>query len=192
MDEISELYRLGLIRFGEFKLSSGGKSTFYINLRDLPSFPDLFEKIMNMAIEKIDPTSFDFVCGIATGGIPLAAYIAFKLRTPFGYVRIEKKTHGIEGYVAGRAKGRRILLVDDVTTTGASLLRSANILEPSGGKLSCILVIVVRDLNVVDLFEKRGVRFAYLYYAGDIISHLFNQGLITRDVYDAAMRELKK
>ena len=155
MDEISELYRLGLIRFGEFKLSSGGKSTFYINLRDLPSFPDLFEKIMGMAIEIIDPTSFDFVCGIATGGIPLAAYIAFKLRMPFGYVRIEKKTHGIEGYVAGRTEGRRILLVDDVTTTGASLLRSTNILEPSGGKLSCILVIVVRNLNVVDLFKKK-------------------------------------
>jgi len=192
MDEVLELYRLGLIRFGEFKLSSGKKSTFYINLRDLPSFPDLFEKIMNMAIEKIDPTSFDFVCGIATGGIPLAAYIAFKLRMPFGYVRIEKKTHGIEGYVAGRTEGRRILLVDDVTTTGASLLRSTNILEPSGGKLSCILVIVVRNLNVVDLFKKRGVRFAYLYYAGDIIDYLFNQGLITKNMYDVATSELKK
>jgi len=192
MDEVLELYRLGLIRFGEFKLSSGKKSTFYINLRDLPSFPDLFEKIMNIAIEKIDPTSFDFVCGIATGGIPLAAYIAFKLRMPFGYVRIEKKTHGIEGYVAGRTEGRRILLVDDVTTTGASLLRSTNILEPSGGKLSCILVIVVRNLNVVDLFKKRGVRFAYLYYAGDIIDYLFNQGLITKNMYDVATSELKK
>ncbi|MEX0568312.1 MAG: orotate phosphoribosyltransferase [Candidatus Njordarchaeota archaeon] len=187
---IRRLYELGMIKFGDFKLSSGKKSSFYINLRELPSYPDLFHDIMNIVLEKIREISFDVICGIATGGIPFASYLAFSLKKPLVYVRKSPKNHGLKDMIVGRVNKRRVLLIDDVATTGGSLIRAINILRASGANIDSTYVIVLRSDRAIDLLKTQSVNLLYLYHARDIFSVLKNIGLIDNSQYKVLLQEI--
>ncbi len=192
MDEILLMYKLGIIRFGEFTLSSGTKSSFYINMRELPSYPVLFGSIMEKAISKIDPESFDVVCGVATGGIPIAAYLAFSLNKPLGYVRSSRKNHGLEELVVGRVREKRILIVDDVATTGDSLIRSIVALRNAGATVNNALVIVLRNKFVIKRLNNIGVTLHFVYNALDLVTHLHRVGAISNETYAYVVDEIEE
>ncbi|MEM2730243.1 MAG: phosphoribosyltransferase family protein, partial [Candidatus Korarchaeum sp.] len=109
----------GMLRFGDFTLTSGRKSNIYVDLRPLPSFPDEFTSITEEIVRRIGDGEFG-ICGVAVGGLPLATAIAMRLRKPLIYVRKERKEHGTEGLLEGFLNRRSYLVVDDVATTGGS------------------------------------------------------------------------
>jgi len=191
MREVCQLYKLGIIRFGEFTLSSGKRSTFYINLRELPSYPELFRYIMKKLLDKVDVEPYDAICGIAVGGIPFAAYIAFKYGKPLVYVRKKRKEYGAGDLIVGNVSGKNILLIDDVATTGGSLIYATNVLRKNGAIVNRVALIVLRNKKVIDVLREHGVVLQYLYYAGDIIEVLYREGLIDRKNYERALEELK-
>ena len=191
MREICQLYKLGIIKFGEFTLSSGKKSTFYINLRELPSYPELFRCIMEKLLGKIDVKPYDAICGIATGGIPFAAYIAFKYKKPLIYVRKKRKEYGAEDLIVGKASGKHVLVVDDVATTGRSLIHAINVLRENGALVDKVAVIVLRNKKAIDDLNKLSVKLQYLYYAGELIEVLYREGLIGKKNYELALEELE-
>ena len=191
MREICQLYKLGIIKFGEFTLSSGKKSTFYINLRELPSYPELFRCIMEKLLGKIDVKPYDAICGIATGGIPFAAYIAFKYKKPLIYVRKKRKEYGAEDLIVGKASGKHVLVVDDVATTGRSLIHAINVLRENGALVDKVAVIVLRNKKAIDDLNKLSVKLQYLYYAGELIEVLYREGLIGKKNYKLALEELE-
>jgi len=191
MREICQLYKLGIIKFGEFTLSSGKKSTFYINLRELPSYPELFRCIMEKLLGKIDVKPYDAICGIATGGIPFAAYIAFKYKKPLIYVRKKRKEYGAEDLIVGKASGKHVLVVDDVATTGRSLIHAINVLRENGALVDKVAVIVLRNKKTIDDLNKLNVKLQYLYYAGELIEVLYREGLIGKKNYELALEELE-
>jgi len=190
-DIILEFHDRGIIRFGDFALSSGGRSSFYINLRALPSFPSLFKKVVKLFVDKcLTSLNFDVVCGIATGGIPLAAYVAFTLDKPLVYVRKEQKRHGLQDLVVGNVSKQRILIVDDVATTGSSLVRATEYLKRSGGIVVGAGVIVLRGETPLRVLEKYEVELRYLLTAKEILSTLLKYRRITEDTYRKAVSEL--
>jgi len=143
----AELFRHGCVLFGEFRLSSGALSPYYIDLRRVPSFPRLLQTVVEAYIRKIreERIKFDRIAGIATAGIPIASVLAYRLEKPFLYVRKEEKTHGTGKRVEGVVEaGERVLLVDDVVTTGSNLLLAASALREQGARVEDVLVLIDR------------------------------------------------
>jgi len=183
---VKEFYRVGIIRFGKFKLSSGIESPYYIDLRRLYSFPDLAFKVINELIKIID-VEYDAVAGVATGGIPLAAYIAFTKRIPLGYVRVERKSHGMESKVEGVLEGRKVLIVDDVATTGQSLLTSAKALKALNANVVAAAAIVDREQGARDVLASEGIKLYTLITVTEIFNVLLKEGLIDNATYREVM-----
>jgi orotate phosphoribosyltransferase len=94
------LDRIGALKFGAFKLTSGKMSPYYIDLRIVPSFPDSFQKICESYVKfiktEIGTDNIDRIAGIPVSGIAFASVVAFNLRKPFLYARRGERHHGRE------------------------------------------------------------------------------------------------
>jgi len=137
----------GMIRFGEFTLSSQKKSPYYVNLRVLPSHVELF----SMALGELDSMISQNeqkgigIASVELSGIPLGAALASKMSVPFVYVRKEAKTHGTGELVEGEVrKSNKFVIVDDVLTTGGNVLHAARALRDKGAEIGSAYVLFDR------------------------------------------------
>jgi len=145
------LYQNGAIKFGDFKLSSGKDSSYYIDLRLVPSFPHQFRKMIktlqNSISEKIGFENFDCIASVPTSGLVIASALAIEIVKPLIYIRQKPKEYGTENVIEGKiAKGTTVLLVDDVATTGLSLINAIKPLKNAG-------MIVTDAFTIINRFE---------------------------------------
>ncbi|BBL48115.1 orotate phosphoribosyltransferase [Metallosphaera sedula] len=171
MDIGEVLVRRKLLLIGNFVLTSGKTSPYYIDLRRFPSYPE-FRQVVDEAIKKVEKVDFDFVMGVATGGVPLASFLACKMGIPMGYVRVERKGYGTDKLVEGEVTGRKVLVVDDVATTGGSLERASAEIVRSGGKVVGALVIVDREEGASEKLRSLGIDFISVFKISDILRSL--------------------
>src|SRR5881398_801534 len=141
------LVRTGALQFGMFTLSGGRISPYYLDLRVIPSFPDAFRTCSELLAKSAKSIEgIDKIGGIPTGGLPWASVLAYTLSKPLVYVRKEVKHHGREKMVEGLlVPGDRVLLVDDVITTGHNILAALQTLRAEGGVIEDALVLVDRE-----------------------------------------------
>jgi len=145
---IEAFFREGAILFGRFVLTSGRESDYYVNVKKLITKPEVLKLIAEMMAEKAEELGieFDRVAGPELGAVPIATALSLETEKPLLIVRKKPKEHGTGSQVEGEVKpGERVLLVEDVTTTGGSVLRSAKVLEDMGAKVSAIFVVVDRE-----------------------------------------------
>ncbi len=187
-----ELYKKGAIKLGKFILSSGIESPFYIDLRIVYSYPDLMKIIINEVVSKVSTEDYEALVGIATSGIALAAYLASYLSKPMAYVRIEKKDHGTRSFVEGNVVGRKVLIVDDVATTGESLEKAFKALVNAGAKPKGALVIVDRCQGAQKRLKDLGLKYHYLITAEEIFKALVDEGYIDVVTYDELIRYIRR
>lgn len=153
------LWRAGVVERGFFVLSSGKTSNVYVDLRRLPSHPAEFKLVVGELAKVASGLSFDVICGIAVGGLPLAAALALVLEKPLVYVRKDRKDHGTMRQLEGDYReGARALLVDDVATTGGSLLDALRVLRSHGLTAGEALVVVDREEGAREALAAEGVR----------------------------------
>jgi orotate phosphoribosyltransferase len=141
------LIKNNILKFGEFTLKSGKKSWFYIDLRLIPSFPETFNYVIDcytMLLKEID--HFDALAGVAVGGIPFSSVLGFKFKVPSLIVRTQSKEHGLKKLVEGYAEqDSRVILVDDLITTGSSKIPGIIALRESNFKVNEIIVLIDRS-----------------------------------------------
>lgn len=181
----------GCIKVGHYKLTSGSFSPYYIDLRRVPSFPKLFQEVVRayLILLKRESLEFERVLGIPTAGIPLGVLVAHELGKPFLYLRMESKTHGTERLLEGELKGgERVLLVDDVATTGGSLKRAIQVVREEGGRVEAAAVLVDREQGAKELLEKEGVRLLSVMTAKELFQELYTCKRITEEEYGKIMR----
>ena len=164
------LHQNGAIKFGNFKLSSGKESSYYVDLRIVPSFPHEFRKMVkilqNLISEKIGFDNFDCIASVPTSGLVIATALAIEIIKPLIYIRQKPKEHGTENVIEGKiAKGTRALLVDDVATTGLSLLNAVKALRNAGVVVTDAFTIINRFEGARELLATENVR---LYEITDI------------------------
>ncbi|MGC8975832.1 MAG: orotate phosphoribosyltransferase [Thermoprotei archaeon] len=188
---IRELYRAGVVKIGSFVLSSGITSPFYIDMRRIYSYPKIMRLIINEVIKKVDLTHYEVLVGVATSGVALAAFIAAAVNKPMAYVRLERKDHGTLSQVEGEVEGRYSLIVDDVATTGDSIIRTYEILRSSGAVPAGALVVVDREQGAEERVRALGMRYHYVMTARQLFSTLKNDGLLNGAVYEEIMRYLE-
>ena len=189
------LARIGAIKFGVFKLTSGKTSPYYIDLRLVPSFPDAFKFITDVYAEmirsEIGLDAFDRVAAVPTSGIPFAAVVALGLDKPFLYVRKEAKLHGRERRVEGLlAPGDRVILLDDLITTGKTLSEAAKAIRAEGGVVEHAFVLIDREEGGRETLAQAGVQLHALMTVREMAKTLLDLGAIEEEAYELIMRQV--
>ena len=191
------LNKIGALQFGAFKLTSGKISPYYIDLRIVPSFPDAFQKICNFYVsfikKEVSAKNFQRIAGIPVAGIPFASIIAYNLQKPFLYVRKGVRLHGRQRRVEGvLAPGDRVLLVDDLITTGLSLRKAAKAIMAEGGVVSDAVVLLDREEGGRKKLEKSGINLHSLLNISEIANKLCEIGAIDEEQLKTILRQIKK
>jgi orotate phosphoribosyltransferase len=191
------LNQIGAVQFGAFKLTSGKLSPYYIDLRIVPSFPDSFQKISSLYINfiksEIGEKNFERIAGIPVAGIPFAALIAYHLKKPFLYIRKGIRLHGRQRRIEGiLAPGDRILLVDDLITTGLSLRKAAKAITAEGGVVTEAVVLIDRQEGGKEKIETDGIKLHALLNISEMTSTLCELGTIDEQQTKTILKQIKK
>lgn len=191
------LVKVGAIKFGPFYLSGGNWSPYYIDMRIIPSFPGAFRRIgkiyVQLARKILNHTIFHRVAGIPITGMPFACLLAFFLSKPFIYVRKETKTYGRQRKVEGILyPGDSVLLVDDLITSGHSLLATATAIKAEGGIVKDALVIIDREEGGKKTLAKEGIRLNSLIKMSEAAQILYNIEAIDDRQLKEILKQIKK
>ena len=147
---VEKLKYIGVLKYGTFELKSGQTSSYYCDFRTLISYPVLLKTIYGFIPNSVFE-NVDMVCGVYFGGVPLANLISFERNIPQLFIRDTEKKHGTKKLVEGEfKKGQTVLLVEDVITTGQSILEKIRILESHGLNIK-LLTILNRNESLHEL-----------------------------------------
>ena len=127
-----------------FSWASGWKSPFYFDNRISLSYPNIRKEITKRLVSIIEEKYDDvgIIAGVATAGIPQGALVAENLNLPFAYVRSKPKSHGMKNMIEGRIeKGKRVLLIEDLISTGGSSIKSVEAVRDTGSIVIGVLSI---------------------------------------------------
>ncbi|TBR09450.1 MAG: orotate phosphoribosyltransferase [Candidatus Nitrosotenuis sp.] len=189
------LHQKGIIRFGDFTLASGKKSSYYVDLRLVPSFPHQFrlmiKHLQNTISDEIGLDNFDAIASVPTGGLVIASALALETVKPLVYVRSQAKSYGTGKLVEGvLTKGMRVLVVDDVATTGGSVVNGIKELRKEGAIISDAYVIVNRLEGAKDSLGAENVKMHHLLDIVNIARTLYESRAIDESVLDRVQKQV--
>lgn len=148
MPSIAEhLLSCGAVKFGDFTLTSGAKSRYYVDVKAAMTDPTTLRaigKAMAEVARKHGP--FDAVGGMELGAVPLATAVSLEAGLPLLIIRKGERKHGTGKRIEGRdPKGQRVFVVEDVTTSGGSTVEAVQVLREAGAKVAHACVVVDRE-----------------------------------------------
>ncbi|MCU0631553.1 MAG: orotate phosphoribosyltransferase [Methanolinea sp.] len=156
----------GAVEYGDFLLASGARSAYYLDIKKVLTRPGALREIGAAIACRY---TFEVVAGVAVGGVPLAVAVSLASERPFAIIRSQEKGHGKSGRIVGDVQGKRVLLVEDVTTSGGSALFGVQALREAGATIDCVVTVVDREAGASALLLKEGVVLDALVKAADLI-----------------------
>jgi orotate phosphoribosyltransferase len=163
------------MRFGEFVLSSGATSNYYVDVRKTSLHPQGLQWISRLFWEVLEPERITAVGGLTMGADPLVAGLmlhSLQVGRPLdGFlVRRSAKDHGTRGQVEGNLAGhKRVAILDDVITSGESALVAAEAAESYKAEVVRIVTVVDRNQGAAQIFQQRGYPFTPLFTVNDLL-----------------------
>jgi orotate phosphoribosyltransferase len=190
------LHENKIIRFGDFTLSSGKKSSYYVDLRLVPSYPHQFRKMVkvlqNEIIKDIGLDKFDSLVSVPTGGLVFASALAIETVKPLIYVRNKPKDYGTSKSVEGKIwEGMKVVMIDDVATTGGSVVNGIKSLKEVKIKVDDAYVIVNRMEGADEALKEEGVTMHSITNVMQITKSLFEQNLVGEDILHKVQEQIK-
>lgn len=193
-DLILFLFDKNAIKIGNFTLSSGKKSRFYLDLRILQSYPLYFRKTISLLKtlihSQIGLESFDYLCSVPTSGTVFGSALSYELFKPHIYVRKDLKNYGTQKKIEGALEpNSKILFVDDVITTGQSILTAVESL--SNNSVVCgVVVLIDRQQGSQNLFDQFTLKIRSAITILRIIDILNYNARINKNEYDRIKEEI--
>ncbi len=163
----------------------------------MPSFPDAFRQICDFYGEyittQIGLNNFDRIAGVPLAGIPFASQIAYNLKKPFLYVRKGVRRHGRQRRVEGiLVSGDRVLIVDDLITTGLNVKKAAQAIRAEGGIVNEAVAFLDREEGGKEKLEKIGIKIHTLLKISEIANILYEIGAIDEENLKTILKQVKK
>jgi uridine monophosphate synthetase len=184
---ILELFSIGAVQFGQFTLKSGIASPFYIDMRLIISYPALLKKISAALWALSSKTRFDLLCGVPYTALPIATAISLEYNIPLVMRRKEAKEHGTKKIIEGVFhSGDTCLIIEDVVTSGSSILETAKALAKEGIAVEDACVILNREQGGKELLKENGIFLHSLISIFDLLKILFSEKKITEEVFRSA------
>ena len=131
------------VKFGDFTLTSGKKSKFYVDMKLASTDPEILGLIAKEFARKMTDEA-DFIAGMELGAVPLAVALSLETGLPYSMIRKTTRKHGTGSRIEGPSEGKAIL-VDDVATTGGSNVESIKSLVDEGVEVVQVMVVVDRE-----------------------------------------------
>ena len=191
------LYKNDIIKFGDFTLASGKNSSYYIDLRLVPSYPHQFRKMVknlqNLIVEKTGLDDFDCLASVPTGGLVVTSALAIEIVKPLIYVRNKPKEHGTTKSIEGKiSAGMKVVMIDDVVTTGTSVLNGIKQLKEAGLSILDMYVIINRLEGAEKVLNDVGVQTHQLTDILEITNVLFQEKLVSEEMLEKIKNQVNQ
>ena len=153
--ELIKLFKdTGAFKTGDFTLSSGKKSAFYVDCRKISLHPAGAKLIGKIILEKIKELKIDSIGGLTLGADPITSAVVTLSDIPGFIVRKKEKSHGTQQKIEGLlAPGHKVVIVEDVATTGASALQAIEAVEAAGAKVVKVVSVVDREEGAAEALK---------------------------------------
>ncbi|KAH8607033.1 Orotidine 5' phosphate decarboxylase HUMPS family Phosphoribosyl transferase domain [Trypanosoma vivax] len=169
------------VRFGDFTLKSGKKSPIYIDLRRLVTHPSIMRMVAREYAKVLRPLQFDRLVGLPYAALPIASAISLEMNRPLIYPRREKKSYGTKVDIEGDYKrGERVVIIDDLVTTGATKVEAIQRLRDAGLEVVAIVVLIDREMGAKKFLGSLGYDFQAVATLSKLLPLWFEAGAITR------------
>ena len=187
------LIKSDAIKFGDYILTSGKRSPYYIDLRLTISSPITMDWIANsltrITTKEIGKDKIDKILGVPTAGVPFATMVSQKLGIPLIYYRQARKEHGVRKKIEGiLERNDRVLIVDDLITTGESVIEAAEVVRDQGGVVNELVVLLDREQGGKDRLRASRIEPHVLFKISDAMIWLHNVGLIEDKIYETVQK----
>ena len=187
----AELVQTGCVALGEFRLRSGETSPIYLDLRRLASHPQTLARAAAAYVPILDSLKYDRLAGLPYAGLPIATAVALQTGVPMIYPRREVKDYGTRASVEGEFHpGERVVLIDDVATSGGTKVEAAERLRAAGLEVQDVVVLVDRQSGAEASLKAVGLRLHSVFTLGDLLVEWERAGAISPDALAEIRRAL--
>jgi len=191
------LHQKEIIKFGDFTLASGKSSSYYVDLRLVPSYPHEFRMMVkyleNQITEDIGLDNFESIVSVPTGGLVIASALAIETVKPLIYVRSKPKDYGTSKSVEGKIHdGMKVVMIDDVATTGGSVVNAIKSLNEVNVPVKDAYVIVDRMEGATESLAELGVKMHSILNILQITEVLYDQKMISIDILNKVKKQISK
>jgi uridine monophosphate synthetase len=180
------------LKIGDYILFSGKKSPYYVDLRQAISDPITMDLIANSLARIIDneigKDNFDKILGVPTAGVPFTTIVCQKLAIPMLYYRKARKEHGVRKKIEGKMEPNdRILMIDDLITTGKSVIQAAEAVREQGGLVTELVVLLDREQGGRESILSHNIRPHVLFNVSDAFKWLNEVNMLNDGDYKVIM-----
>jgi len=154
------------LKFGEFTLTSGKKSSYYVNMKMASTNPEIL-RLISVEFAKLIPDGTDIIAGMELGAVPLAVALSLESGIPYTMIRKGERKHGTGSRLEGPSVGKAVL-IDDVATTGGSNIESLKVLQDEGIEVAKIMVVVDREEGAQEKLIPFNIPFESLISASEL------------------------
>ena len=191
------LHQKEIIKFGDFTLASGKSSSYYVDLRLVPSYPHEFRMMVkyleNQITEDIGLDNFESIVSVPTGGLVIASALAIETVKPLIYVRSKPKDYGTSKSVEGKIHdGMKVVMIDDVATTGGSVVNAIKSLNEVNVPVKDAYVIVDRMEGATESLAELGVKMHSILNILQITEVLYDQKMISIDILNKVKKQISE
>lgn len=155
---------------GEFTLRSGAIATEYFDKYRFESQPELLDAVANQLVSILPPLdTFDVLAGLELGGVPIAVMLAQKINRPVVFVRKKAKEYGTRRLAEGvEIAGKRLLVIEDVVTSGGQVILSTQDLRERGAKVTNAVCVINREAGGVEKLADVDVTLNWLFTKSEL------------------------
>jgi len=189
---ILKLHDVGCVQFGNFTLASGKQSPFYIDLRRMAGDASLLKMVARAYADMIRPLSFDHIAGVPYAALPIGTAVALLLNKSLIYPRKETKAHGTGKNIEGVfVAGDRVVMIEDLVTSGGSVISAAETLAAAGLNVSDVAVLIDREQGGDKNLAGKGYQLHAALQLSETLTVLRQTGRISDEQYQLVQQYLK-
>lgn len=164
-----ELVACGAVKFGDFTLTSGKKSRYYVDVKQASTVPRILRQIADTMKTKLGDAQM--LAGVELGAVPILVAVALASNLPYAIIRKGERAHGTGKKIEGQpVSGKRVVVIEDVTTTGSSVLKAVELLRAEGATVGRVETVVDRGEGATEALRAMDVSLGACVSSQDLLA----------------------